>query len=156
MLLKETFCLWAFGLFKIPLLFFLKPTVRHLDDNKAVVRIKLNWRSKNHLNSMYFGVLAAGADCAGGIMAMRAIQQSKQPISLVFKSFKADFHQRATGDVDFVCEAGDDIAKLVQATAQSGERHNLPVKVVAMCPAVSREEPVATFELELSLKKKGS
>lgn len=154
MLIKETFWLWVFGMFKIPLLFFLKPTVELLTDERAVVRIPLNWRSKNHLNSMYFGVLAAGADCAGGIIAMRIIHKSKLPISLVFKSFRAEFHQRPTGDVNFVCEEGKAIAQLVQEAAQSGERQNRIVKVVAICPKVNLSEPVATFELELSLKKK--
>ena len=45
-----------------------------LSDDKCVVKVPLKRRSRNHLRSMYFGALAAGADCAGGLIAMRLIE----------------------------------------------------------------------------------
>ena len=68
--LKATAQLWAFGILKIPVLFFLKPRVLQVDIEKTEVMIKLNRKTKNHLGSMYFGVLAAGADVAGGLLAL--------------------------------------------------------------------------------------
>ena len=74
-LFRETAFLRIFGVFKIPLIFFVKPTVVELTDNRAVVKIPCTYRTKNHLGSMYFGVLCTGADLAGGIMAMRLIDK---------------------------------------------------------------------------------
>src|SRR5258708_3990113 len=94
---KETLKLRTFGLLKIPVLFFVSPTVVELDDYRCVVKIPLTRRSKNHLGSMYFGVLAAGADCAGGLMAMKLIEEAasrgrnRKKINLIFKDFKAEF-----------------------------------------------------------------
>ncbi len=152
-LLKETAYLRIFGAFKIPLIFFVKPSVLELSNKRAVVKVPLSYRTKNHLGSMYFGVLCTGADCAGGIMAMKLIDAQKKKISLVFKDFHAEFLKRPTSDVHFVCEDGAAIEQLVKKTVASGERENLGVHVVAICPKES-QEPVARFILTLSLKCK--
>ena len=72
--LKDTMYLRLFGFLKIPMLFWLRPSVMEINQTTCKVKIPLGRRQKNHLNSMYFGVLAAGADCAGGLVAMQAIR----------------------------------------------------------------------------------
>ncbi len=152
--LKETVLLRAFGFLKIPLLFFISPTVVEITDNLSVVKIRLNRRTRNHLNSMYFGVLAAGADCAGGLAAMRQIHHEGNQVNLIFKDFHADFLKRAEGDVLFSCDQGSAIRDLVRKAMTSGERENMPVQVIATVPSKLGQEPVAKFTLTLSLKRK--
>jgi len=151
---KETFYLWCFGLLKIPMLFFLRPIVLQKDDEAIVIKIKLNRRSKNHLNSMYFGVLAAGADCAGGLVAMREIQKSGKKVSLAFKDFHAEFLMRAQGDTLFTCRQGPEIQSFVQKVLKSDIRHEMPVEILATCPNEEGDQPIAKFTLTLSLKRK--
>jgi acyl-coenzyme A thioesterase PaaI-like protein len=151
---KETFLLRLFGFLKIKMLYSISPTVLEVSDTRCRVRVPLNRNTKNHLNSMYFGALAAGADCAGGLIAMRMIQSEGNQVSLVFKDFHADFLKRAEGDVIFTCEQGLEIRDLVRKTLHSGERENMPVHVVATVPAKFGDEPVAKFTLTLSLKKR--
>lgn len=143
-----------FGFMKIPLLFFVRPSVLELTSEKVVVKIPLRRRTKNHLKSMYFGALATGADVAGGLIAMKLIRESRQPISLIFKYLNADFLKRAEGDVHFSCTQGREIAGLVQSALASEERVEMPVEVIATVPDLLGEEPVAKFTLGLSLKKK--
>jgi acyl-coenzyme A thioesterase PaaI-like protein len=150
---RETAFVRFWALRHVRVLWFVQPSVLELDDQHCVVRIPLTWRTRNHLHSMYFGVLAVGADCAGGLMAMRRIGQSKERISLIFKDVRAEFLKRAEGDVHFTCEDGAAIARLVDDVASSGERGNLPVRIVATVPKTLGDEPVARFELTLSLKK---
>jgi acyl-coenzyme A thioesterase PaaI-like protein len=150
---RETVRLRAMGFLKIPLLFFISPSVEKVSDHRVEVRVGLNTRTKNHVGSMYFGVLAAGADCACGLLAMRLIERKGVPIGLIFKDFKAEFLKRAEGDVIFSCEQGREIADLIDQVADTGERHNLPVEVVATVPVLSGAEPVAKFVLTLSLKR---
>lgn len=154
--LRETIGIRMWSFWKIPLLFFLRPSVIELSRDRAVVRIRLTRRSKNHLGSMYFGALCAGADCAGGIIAMRAIEQSGGGVSLIFKDFTAEFLRRAEGDVHFTSEDGAAVRDLVRKTIESGERQHLPVTVIATVPEKSGDDPVAKFSLTLSLKKKGA
>lgn len=150
---KLTLQMYLFGLLKIPLIFFCRPKIIKITDTSLEVRIKLIRRTKNHLNSMYFGVLAIGADLTSGFLAMDLIRRSKYKINLIFKDFHADFLKRAEGDVHFVCKDGLKIQELVKNTEETGERQNLPVNVIAFVPSIS-DEPVAKFILTLSLKKK--
>ncbi len=152
--MQATLLLRYFGFFKIPLLFFVKPSVVELSDNRVVVKIPLRRRTRNHLRSMYFGALSIGADCAAGLIAMRLIQKSSQNISLVFKSMDAEFFKRAEGNVYFTCEQGGEIAHLVAAAIDSTDRVETLIRVTAKVPDKLGEEPVARFSLVLSLKKK--
>ena len=95
---RDNLYLKAFGLFKVPVLGFIGPKVVDATDERCVISIPLNRKTKNHLNSMYFGVLSAGADCAGGLMAMRLIQGKGARVALIFKDFHADFLKRDQGE----------------------------------------------------------
>lgn len=101
---------------------------------------------------MYFGALNIGADCAAGLLVMQLIDQRGVPISLIFKDCHAEFHKRAMDDVAFTCEQGEAIAQLIEQAATTGNRVDMPVRVVASVPSLA-DEAVATFTLTLSLKR---
>lgn len=150
--IKNTIFLRLFGLAKIPMLFACSPEVVRMETEETIVKIPLNFMTKNHLGCMYFGVLAMGADCAGGLLAMSLIKKSKKKVSLLFKDFKADFLRRAEGDVYFSCKDGKKIAAQVKDAIRKKARVNRTLKIVATTPSVSGDEPVANFELTLSIK----
>ena len=152
--MSETTKLRLWTLSKIPLLFFLRPSVVEASESRTVIRVPLSRRSRNHLGSMYFGALCAGADLAGALTAMRRIDASGRRISLIFKDVKAQFFKRAEGDVLFSCEDGEAVAGLVRRAISSGEREELPVAVGATVPEKLGPEPVAEFVLTLSLKRR--
>jgi len=153
---KATWYLRYFGWKKVPLIYYCRPSVVELNSEKAVIKIPIKRRNRNHLNSMYFGVLAVGADVAGGLLAMNQIRRSKKNISLVFKDFKANFLKRPEGDTLFTCEDGIAIEKLVEEAIKSGERVNMPLKITATVPTIFDDEPVAEFVLTLSIKYKSN
>ena len=150
---KDTLFVRLFGLTKVAMIFFVSPSVVCLDDEQCVVKIPLNRRTRNHLNSMYFGALATGADLAGGLVAMSEITKSKKKVALSFKDFHAEFLKRAEGDVHFVCTQIPEIKKFVADVIESGERMNFPVHIEAIVPSLG-SEAVAKFVLTLSLKVK--
>ena len=152
----ETLTTWQIRLFsfaKIPLIYFCRPTVVRISEKSMEVKIKFRRGTRNHLNSMYFGVLAVGADVTGGFLAMQFIQASKSKITLIFKDFHADFLKRAEGDVHFYCEDGAAIQNLVEVAEETGERQNLALNITATVPTIS-SDLVAKFILTLSIKKK--
>ena len=148
-----TWKMWIFGITRIPLIFFCRPRVVTFTETSLEVKIKLNRRTRNHLNSMYFGVLSVGADVTGGFLAFEYMRASKSRISLIFKDFHADFLKRAEGDVHFLCNEGQAIQELVRQANKTGERENMPVHITATVPSISKD-PVAKFILTLSIKKK--
>jgi acyl-coenzyme A thioesterase PaaI-like protein len=150
---RDTAKLRLFGLLKVPALFFISPSVRELSESRCVIRIPLNRRTRNHLDCMYFGVLACGADAAGGLLAMHHIEkQARGKVSLIFKDFQAQFLKRAEGDTDFTCQDGHALSELVQQTIATGERQSASIKITATTPKQCGEEPVAEFALTISLK----
>lgn len=154
MAFKETLFLRTWSLAKVPLIWLTGASVAEADDRHCVIRIPFRRRNRNHLGSIYFGVLCVGADVAGGFLAMRQIRAGGGGVSLIFKDFRAEFLKRAEGDVYFSCEDGDAISALVRRARGSGERENMTVVVVARVPSKLGDEPVARFELTLSLKRR--
>lgn len=150
---KETLWVRTWAFLKIPALWFVRPSVLELSDRRVEVRIPFRRRTKNHLGSIYFGVLCIGADTAGGLIAMRRIQQTGNEVSLIFKDFQAEFLKRAEGPVHFICDEGEAVSALVDEALRTGERVTMPVHVTAVVPSIS-DEPVARFVLGLSLKRR--
>jgi acyl-coenzyme A thioesterase PaaI-like protein len=151
--LKTNRLIRLFGVTKVPMIWYCRPKVIEHNDEKIEIQIPLKRRTKNHLGSMYFGVLAVGADITGGFLAMDPIQDSGRNIALIFKDFKADFLKRPEGDVHFICKDGLAIKELVDKVTHSTERHNYKLNIEAIVPSISTEV-VAKFELTLSLKDK--
>jgi acyl-coenzyme A thioesterase PaaI-like protein len=154
MLLKETASVRLLGL-KIPVLLFLGPRVERLDEEGCAVTIPLRWRSRNHVGSMYFGALCAGADLAGGMSAARHIWDHHPQVSLIFADVRGEFLKRADGHVRFTCRDGRAARAAVEEADRTGQRVTLPVTIVATVPSRYGDEPVARFTLGLSLKRRG-
>jgi len=144
-----------FGLAKIPLVFFCGPKFVEFDQNRCVVKIKLGYRTKNHLNSMYFGALAVGAELSVAAAAVFAIQQKKQRIDFLFKDFQCQFLKRAEGDVLFVCEEVPLVSELIEKASNSSERLETTLKGYAYVPSKGKE-PVISYQLTLSVKNRQS
>ncbi|WP_199851595.1 DUF4442 domain-containing protein [Brumimicrobium mesophilum] len=141
--------LWLLGMFKIPMIAYIRPKLMLLDEHKAQVRIKLKRRTKNHLKSMYIGSLAAGADMAAGLHALYFAEESGVKISFAFKGLKAEFLKRATTDVYFNSDEGQLVKKAFEEAMSTKERVNKWIKVEAKN---TNNEIVAVFDMEISVK----
>lgn len=151
--LKQNLLLKAFGLVKIPMIFACRAKILELNDKRVRVRIPLNYFTKNHHGSMYFGALAVGADLAGAALAIKLIRESKKNVTFIFKDFQGQFFKRPENDVEFLCEDGEAIHALVRKAIETSERVNTSVKIRATVPKLS-QDVVAEFVLTLSLKLK--
>lgn len=146
---KMQWMLFLLGLFKIPIIGFVRPKLLEINGNTVKVKIRLRRKSRNHLNSMYFGALAVGADIAGGIHAFYYSEITGKKISFSFKGMKADFLKRAESDIIFESNQGEIINEAIKESSISGERVNKTILVNALN---QENEIVATFEMISSLK----
>src|SRR5438067_13641570 len=103
---KETAKVRAWSLRYVFLLFFVKPTVLEVTEQRCEVVIPLNWRTKNHLKSMYFGALCIGADVAGGLICFPLMSGMQEKLFLALKSVRAEFLERPVADAHYSSEAG--------------------------------------------------
>jgi hypothetical protein len=141
--------MFLLGFFKIPILHYVRPRLIEINDEKVVLKVTLRRRTKNHLNSMYFGALAVGADIAGGLQAFYFAERYGKKISFAFKSSTAQFLKRAETDTFFESNQGAVIVAALKKSMETGERVNDIVSVIAKN---SNGEIVATFEMGISLK----
>lgn len=148
---KMQWMIFLLGFVKIPLLGYVRPKLLEITDESVAVKIRLRRRTKNHLNSMYFGALAVGADVAGGVHAFYFAQKYGKQVSFAFKSMEAQFLKRAESDIIFKCDEGKAIENAVKQGIETGERINLKVNVTALN---TQNESVATFVMEISVKVK--
>lgn len=143
-----------YGLLKIPLLLFVNPRVVDFGEKRFVVKIPLSYRTKNHLNSMYFGALGIGAELSVAGAAVVAITESKQKIDFVFKDYTGQYLKRADGDVHFICDEVEAVKQLIEEAKTNPNRIERKFKGYAIVPKVSETDPVMTYELTLSVKNR--
>lgn len=148
---KYAMMLRLMGIFKIPMIGYVRPRLVEINDNDVIVKIKLRRRTKNHLKSMYFGVLAVGADVTAGLHAFYFCDELNVRPSFAFKAMKSEFVKRAETDVVFSCNEGALVREQVLRAIQTNERQNHWVKVTARD---LNGEIVALFEMEISVKIK--
>jgi hypothetical protein len=150
---KMTAMVNGYSLLKIPLLAFITPRIVEVGETRAVIRVRLDWRTRNHLNVMYFGALSMGAELSVATKALSAISASGKKIDFIFKDFQAEFLKRADGHVHFVCEQGREIVQLIQRAASGQERQTQTFSGYAFVPERS-DEPIMNYKLTLSLKQR--
>lgn len=146
------FFLWYFGHFKVAMIAYVRPRLIKLTDSDIIIRLPLNRRTRNHLHSMYFGALSVGADLAGGLHGFYHADLAKCKVSLVFKSFQAQFLVRPESDVYFVSTMGETVKAMIEESKNSGQRINKPISIKAYTNYATKPEVVADFILELSVK----
>ena len=150
-LIKDILSVRAWSLFNVPMLAYINPSIVALDDKQVIFSVPFAKRNRNHLNSLYFGVLWCGADLASGYLALRKSLATKEKVSFAFKEAKAEFLKRAEAETHFHCQDGLAIGKLLQKSKTTGQRCSQKVTVVATCPSISAEI-VAKFSLTLSVR----
>jgi acyl-coenzyme A thioesterase PaaI-like protein len=145
--------LWA--LQNVFLLWLIGPKVVELTDDRCVIKVPLNWRTRRRdIRAMYLGTLCMGADVAAGLIAFKIVNERKQRVSFIFKDIRGEFLKRAEGDVLFTNDDGAIVQELIRRALETGERQEATVRVTATVPEKLGNEPVAKFELTLSIKKR--
>lgn len=141
--------LFLLGLFKIPIIGFIRPKLEEISTTTSMVSVSLRRRTRNHLNSMYLGALVVGAEVAAGIFVFYWGEQLKQKYSFVFQAASSEYLKRADSKVRFVCNDGEVLKELFRKSTESGERVGETVQVEAFNV---NDELVAKFQFTISLK----
>ena len=153
--MKPTMMVRLWALRNVFLLWLISPKIVELTNDRCVVRVPLNWKTRRRdIHAMYLGTLCMGADVAAGLISFKLVMERKLNVSFIFKDLRADFLKRADGDVTFTNVDGPMIQDLLRRTMETGERQEATVHVTATVPEKYGDEPVAKFELTLSLKKR--
>ena len=110
-----------FMFFKLPSAWWCGVRLHHLENDKAVVRIKHSWFNKNPFKSMFWAAQGMAAEFSTGVLVMEKIRLSKKPISMLVANNKANFSKKARGTITFSCSDGQLIDQAIEKTIASGE-----------------------------------
>jgi hypothetical protein len=145
--------LWS--LQNVFLLWLIRPKIVELNYERCVVRVPLNFITRRRdIHAMYLGTMCMGADIAAGLIAFTIVRERRERVSFIFKDIRGEFLKRAEGDVVFTNNDGPLIQDLLRRANETGERQEATVHVTATVPKKLGDEPVARFELTLSVKRK--
>lgn len=145
--------LWS--LQNVFLLWLIRPKIVELNHERCVVRVPLNFITRRRdIHAMYLGTMCMGADVAAGLIAFTIVRERRERVSFIFKDIRGEFLKRAEGDVVFTNNDGPLIQDLLRRANETGERQEATVHVTATVPKKLGDEPVAKFELTLSVKRK--
>jgi hypothetical protein len=141
----------AFTFFKLPSVFWLGIRVKTIDDNCCTVRVKHRWISQNPFKSLFWAVQGMAAELSTGAMVMSCIKDSDKKISMLVANNKATFLKKATGKINFTCNNGQLIKKVIDDAIVSGEGQTCWMK----SEGVNEDGiVVSVFEFEWTLKVK--
>jgi len=148
---KMNWLLFLLSRFKIPMIGYVRPRLLVLTDTEVEVRIRLKRRTKNHLNSMYFGALAIGADVAAGIHTFYFSEKLGMKVSFAFKGMNAEFLKRAESDITFKCNQGE----LIHQAILKSDSEKIRINEMVLVEAIDENsEIVAKFDMIVSVKVK--
>jgi hypothetical protein len=112
--IKNPFLLKLFFLKNLPTAWFWGIRCKDFDENQALVTLKHSWFSKNPYQSTYFAALAGAGEFSTGILAMAAIKDRSEKISMLVLNMEANFTKKAVGTTTFTCVQGQEVKAVVQ------------------------------------------
>jgi hypothetical protein len=141
----------AFLFFKLPSAFWCGVRLKEITPNSCSATVRENWINKNPFNSIYFAVLAMGAELTTGALVLNEIKNSKRSISMLVLNSKASFFKKANGTIHFTCNNVENIATAIQKTIATGEGQTVWLKSIG---SNQQGVVVAEMEFEWSIKLK--
>ena len=150
----EELALTAIGGLMIPLVGIVTPRVVEMSETRTILKIPLNFLTRNHLKVMYFGAINIGAELSIAMLAFKFTRESEHRIDFLFRDYKINFLKRADGDVHFICEENEAVLAQLRESETTDERLNRTYKAYAVVPSVDPNVHVAEFELTLSTKRR--
>jgi hypothetical protein len=137
----------------VPMIDFSGLSIVDINEAQCVVKMPFAAQNKNHVQSMYLGSLVIGAEVSAGILAFHLIHANKVNSTVVFKSFNGSFLKLVKGDAYFICKDAAIIRNGLKEASTTQQRVNVMVRVIAVEDLNNLSEPVATFEMAVSMKQ---
>ena len=145
------FKLNAFLFFKLPSAFWCGVRLKEITPNSCTATVRENLINKNPFNSIYFAVLAMGAELTTGALVLNEIKNSKRSISMLVLNSKASFFKKANGKIHFTCKNAGNISEAIQKTIATSEGQTVWLKSVG---TNKQGVVVAEMDFEWSIKLK--
>ena len=109
----------VFMLLKLPLAYIGGVRVQTLSSEKATVKITHRWMNQNPFKSMFWAAQGMAAEMSTGALIMKAIEESKEKVSMLVIHQEANFFKKATGTILFTCTGGKEIREAIKISKET-------------------------------------
>jgi len=138
-------------IFKLPIAYISGVRAMNISEKQCQVSVRYRWINQNPFRSMYFAVQAMAAELSTAALVINQIRQSKQNISMLILSNKANFTKKATGKIVFTCQDGSIIKETIQKAIQTKEGQICWMKSIGINQS---GEQVSEFDFQWTIKVK--
>lgn len=114
---------WYF-LTEFPSAFWWGLRVRELTTKRCIVSIPYNWRTQNPFRSIYFAALAGAGELSTGALSLAALA-GQGSISMLVVNQKAEFYKKASSQIVFICEQGNEVQETIRQVVKSGQAQTI-------------------------------
>ena len=141
----------VFMLLKLPLAYLGGVRVKTVSEEQSTVEIRYKWMNQNPFKSMFWAAQGMAAEMSTGVLVMKAIEKSKEKVSMLVTHQEANFFKKATGTIIFTCAGGKEISEAINRSKDTKEG-----QVIVLTSEGKNEEGVVVsiFSFEWSLKVK--
>lgn len=126
-LIRNPFLFRFFLLTRLPAAFLAGIRLELITPERAVVKLRYQFLTKNPFRSTYFACLGMAAEMSTGLLAMAHLYKRKPPISMLVVRIESQFFKKATGITRFTCEQGQALAAAIQKAVETGQSVELLV-----------------------------
>ena len=150
-LIRNPFLFRFFLLTRMPAAFLAGIRLELITPERAVVKLRYQFLTKNPFRSTYFACLGMAAEMSTGLLAMAHLYKRKPPISMLVVRIESQFFKKATGITRFTCEQGQALATAIQKAVETGQSVEL---LVTSSGFNEQGIEVARFLITWSFKRK--
>jgi hypothetical protein len=139
----------VFMLFKLPLAYVGGVRVKTVSEEASTVKITHKWMNQNPFKSMFWAAQGMAAEMSTGVLVMKAIENSKEKVSMLVTHQEASFFKKAAGTIVFRCAGGAEISAAIKKSKETKAG-----QVVVLISEGKNEDGVvvSNFSFEWSLK----
>ena len=140
-----------FLLSKLPSAYFSGVRIKSINENKCEVTVPFKWFSQNPFRSTYFACLSMAAEMSTGALALGHLYKRSPAVSMLVVKTEGEYFKKAADKTTFVCEAGEEINKMIQEAVATSEPRTVRVRSIGKNEA---GDLVAEFYITWSFKSK--
>ena len=140
-----------FLLSKLPSAYFSGVRIKSIDKKICQVTVPFKWFSQNPFRSTYFACLSMAAEMSTGALALGHLYKRNPAVSMLVVKTEGEYFKKAVDKTTFVCEAGDEIEKMIGEAIASGEAKTVRARSIGKN---EKGELVADFYITWSFKSK--
>lgn len=119
---------------RLPAAWFMGLRVLTCDRQAASVRLRYGWRSRNPFGSIYFAAQCAAGELSTGVLAMGAIAELGEPVSMLVAEVKAEFLKKPAKRSCLFALMARDCAKRYERRSKAASRRFTQRAARDFCP----------------------